>query len=126
MPGISPTTVLVAGSISVTLSPAELVWTMRTDAAWTAAEAATRASARESLVFIATHFKLPAHVADPLFERLRAGRLGARSRRVQGQDSAAAGGETAGPRPLHHLSFDRHGIPSAAAAEGTGRLHGRG
>ena len=33
IPLISPTTLLVAGSISITLSPAALVWTMRTVAA---------------------------------------------------------------------------------------------
>src|SRR5215813_5299513 len=85
MPPISPTTLFVAGSISITLSPAALVCTMRTDAAWTAAEAATRARARESLVFIATHFKLPRHVADPLFEPSPPGWFDARLRRLQGE-----------------------------------------
>src|SRR5262249_45587201 len=125
MPPISPTTLFVAGSISITLSPAALVCTMRTDAAWTAAEAAarTRARARESLVFIATHFKLPRHVADPLFEPRAPGRFGARLRRLQGEGPAAARRETAGARPLHHLPLDRDGLPPAAAAEGPRRLH---
>src|SRR5262252_4151352 len=126
MPPISPTTLCVVGSISITLSPAALVCTMRTVAAWTAAEATRRARTRESLVFIATHFKLPGHVADPLFEPFRAGGDLARLRRVQGQSAAAPRRETAGARPLHHLSFDRHRLSAAAAAEGTDRLHRRG
>src|SRR5256885_1621003 len=126
MPGISPTTLFVAGSISITLSPAALVCTIRTEAAWTAADAARRASARESLVFIATHFKLPSHVADPLFDSFRASGLGARLHRVQGQDSAAARGKAAWARTLHHLPFDRDRLPPAAAAEGPQRLHRRG
>src|SRR4029077_17604718 len=113
--------------ISITLSPAALVCTMRTVAAWTAAEAATtaRARARGSLVFIATHFKLPGHVADPLFGLLRAGGVGARLRRVQGQGPAAARRETAGPCPLHPLPLDRDGLPAAAAPQGADRVHRR-
>src|SRR5205809_6954942 len=123
MPGISPTTSFVVGSISMTLSPAALVCTIRTEAAWTAADAARRAAARESLVFIATHFKLPGHVADPLFESLRAGGVGARLRRVQGQGPAAPRRKTARPCALYYLPFDRNGLPAAAAAEGAGRLY---
>src|SRR5262249_24046289 len=90
------------------------------------AEAATRARTRQSLVFIATHFKLPGHVADPLVELLRAGGDLARLRRIQGQGAAAPRRETARARPLHHLSFHQHRLSAAAAAEGTIGLHGGG
>src|SRR5690348_16186753 len=123
MPGISPTILFVSGSISIKLSPAELVWTIRTVAAWSAVEAARSASAREHLVFIATHFKLPGHGADPLFEPPRAGGLDARLRRVQGENPAAPDGKASGPRALHHVPLDRHEFSPHPAPEGTHRLH---
>src|ERR1043165_7953596 len=103
MPLISPTTLFVAGSISMTLSPAALVWTMRTVAAPRVRVAASEnARIRESLVFIATHFNLPGHVVDLLFRSgVPAGpRPGLR--RLQSQGAAAADREAAGARPLHH------------------------
>src|SRR5438093_7295409 len=127
MPPISPTTLFVAGSISITLSPAALVWTMRTVAAWTTVRVPARmARARESLVFIATHFKLRSHAADPFFDAPVPGDAGARLRPVQRKGRAAPGREAAGPCPLHHVPFDRHRLPAAAAAEGTRGLHRRG
>src|SRR5262249_9388933 len=123
MPPISPTTLFVAGSISMTLSPAALVCTMRTVAASSAADARSRARPRESLVFIATHFKLPGHGADPLFHPAGAGGLVARLRGVQGHGPAAAGQKPAGARSLHHLPFDRDPVPAAAVAEGARRLY---
>src|SRR5204863_6390687 len=125
MPPISPTTLFVAGSISITLSPAALVWTMRTVAAWATVRVAARmARARENLVFIATHFKLRGHVADPFFESSVPGDPGARLRHVQRKGRAAPGREAPRPRPLHHVPFDWHRLPAAAAAEGTRGLHG--
>src|SRR3954470_874254 len=108
MPPISPTTLLVAGSISITLSPAALVCTMRTVAAFSVREPAARATrtARESLVFIATHFKLPGHVADAFFDAARAGGILARLRYVQGKGPAAPRGKTAWTCALHHLPLD--------------------
>src|SRR6478672_7764749 len=126
MPPISPTTLLLTGSISITLSPAALVCTMRTVAAWRVSEPAATARARESLVFIATHFKLPGHVADSFFGTPAAGGVDARFRGVQRQGPAAAGRKAAGTRPVHHLPFDRHRVPAAAAAQGAHRLHRRG
>src|SRR4029078_5712119 len=99
MPVISPTTLLVSGSISMTLSPAALVWTIRTVAACSERVASGRAPARtraatKDLVFIATHFKLPSHVVDPLFHGLgpgarRPGILDARLHPLQGEKLAA-------------------------------------
>src|SRR6266536_1849963 len=101
MPSICPTTLFVAGSISITLSPAALVWTMRTVAAPIVLSVVTRArqtaSATKRLVFIGTHFKLPSHVVDPLFHGMdtgctsgsRADAAGARLRGLQGQGRAA-------------------------------------
>src|ERR1700704_6164968 len=107
MPAISPTTLFVTGSISITLSPAALVWTIRTVAACSERVASGRRRARtKDLVFIATHFKLPSHVVDPLFHGMGPGRpggsgiLGARLRRVQGQDRAASAREAPRSRPL--------------------------
>src|SRR5947207_2568841 len=75
MPGISPTTLFVTGSMSITLSPAELVWTMRTVAARSVTVVRIPAMASDasklagSLVFITEHFsrtgarsKLPPHI----------------------------------------------------------------
>src|SRR5438552_220862 len=77
MPSICPTTLLVAGSISITLSPAALVWTMRTVAASIVGSIVTRArqmaGATKRLVFIGTHFKLRSHVDDPLFHGVDSG-----------------------------------------------------
>src|SRR5437773_5102353 len=62
MPAISPTTLLVTGSMSITLSPAAFVWTMRMVAARSATVAGIARMARDasmlavSLVFIAPHF----------------------------------------------------------------------
>src|SRR5262245_53037296 len=127
MPPISPTTLFVAGSMSITLSPAALVCTMRTVAAWTAVRpAAARARARGSLVFIATHFKLRGHVADPFFDAPVPGRAGARLRHVQGEGRAAAGREAPRSRPLHHVPLDGHRVPAAAPAEGARVVQRRG
>src|SRR3954465_10535946 len=127
MPLISPTTVFVAGSISITLSPAALVWTMRTVAAPTARLViSAKARIRESLVFIATHSKLPGHVVDLLFCPPGPAGLRAELRRLQGDRAAAPDGEAAGARPLHHLPLDRHRIPSGPAPPGTPGLHGGG
>src|SRR5258707_15354884 len=112
MPLISPTTLFDTGSISITLSPAALVWTMRTVAAPRARVPATeKARIRESLVFMATHSKLPGHVVHVLSCPPRPAGRGARFRRVQGQRPAAADREASRPRPLHHLSLDRHRLP---------------
>src|SRR5579872_4232071 len=114
---ISPTTLFVAGSISITLSPAELVWMMRTVAAPSVRPAqAARARARESLVFIATHSKLPRHVADSFSERPRAAGVRARLRRLQGEGAAAVHRKAARTRALHRVSCERHFLPAAAAA----------
>src|SRR5262245_20556514 len=111
---ISPTTLLVAGSISITLSPAALVWTIRTVAACRDTAAAASASARmKGLVFIAGYFKLRSHAVDPLFHRPAAGQPRTGFRGVQGQSRAAAAREAPRPRPLRRLSLDRHGVPAA-------------
>src|SRR5256885_9819401 len=81
MPLISPTTLFVAGSINMTLSPAAFVWTMRTVAASSVSVAAAMASrAESSLVFMERHFKLRSHVVDPLFRIIRCLGPGARAR----------------------------------------------
>src|SRR4051812_31620408 len=127
IPLISPTTLLVAGSISMTLSPAALVWTMRTVAAAAPRLAATaNPRIRESLVFIATHSKLPGHVVDLLFCPPGPGGPGARFRRVQGQRPAAADRKAPRPRPVHHLSLDGDRLPPDPAAAGPPGLYGRG
>src|SRR6266850_1505102 len=126
IPPISPTTVFVTGSISITLSPAALVWTIRTVAAWRVRVPSARAgaSSRESLVFIATHFKLPGHVAVSFFELPAPGRrLDPRLRRLQGKGPAAPRREAPGPCPLYHVPFDQHGVPAAAAPEGADGIH---
>src|SRR5437867_11725888 len=62
MPAISPTTLLVTGSMSITLSPAAFVWTMRMVAARSVTVAGIARMARDasmlavSLVFMAPHF----------------------------------------------------------------------
>src|SRR5262245_9750653 len=110
---ISPTTLFVAGSISITLSPAALVWTMRTVAACKVRPAAaTRAASTEHLVFIAQHSKLPGLVGDPLFAFRAPGRgaaaLDARLHGVQNESAAAPRGEAAWTRALRHVSLDRN------------------
>src|SRR5262245_40631660 len=113
--------------MSMTLSPAALVWTMRTVAAERGRVArAASARATESLVFIATHFKLPGHVADPLFKRAVPTALQPGLSILQDEGAAAAGREAAGARPLHHVPLAEHGVPRGAAAEGADRLHRRG
>src|SRR5947208_14214332 len=98
---ISPTTVLVAGSISITLSRAALFWTIRTVAARRVRPVArTTASSTRGLVGIAGYFKLRSHAADPLFRPRPAGWLRARLRRLQEPDRAAAPREAARPRPV--------------------------
>src|SRR4026209_1258191 len=101
---ISPTTLFVTGSISITLSPAALVWTIRTVAACSGRVVRVPSrSARESLVFIATHFKLPSHVADLILElEGPGGRLEPRLRLLQDESRAPARRETSGPCPLYH------------------------
>src|SRR5947207_15523223 len=117
MPLISPTTLLVAGSISITLSPAALVCTIRTVAAPRArGPASDKARIRESLVFIATHFKLPGHVVDLLFRAAVPAGAGARLRCLQGDRAAAADREASGACPLHYLPFDRDGVPADSAS----------
>src|SRR5437764_14970885 len=105
---ISPTTLLVAGSISITLSPAALVWTIRAVAARAVRPvAATIASSTRGLVGIAGYFKLRSHALDPLFRPRPAGRLRARLRRLQEPRRAPAAREAAGPRPLLRVPLDR-------------------
>src|SRR5262245_28453852 len=91
---ISPTTLFVAGSMSMTLSPAALVWTILTlEACRTSVVRDVKianATAIESLVFIATHFKLPGHVADPLFHVDPANLVHPRLRVFQDEGPAAA------------------------------------
>src|SRR5262245_32323804 len=117
---ISPTTLFVAGSISITLSPAELVWTMRTvDACREMAVRMARARARENLVFMAPHFKLPGHVAELLFNAaVRADLVHARLRLLQDQGAAAAPREAAGTRALCDVPRAEHRLPPRGAAEG--------
>src|SRR5689334_9639805 len=120
MPPISPTTLLVAGSMSITLSPAALVCTMRTAAACSVAAAARHPSTTESLVRMEEHFRLSGHVADPVFPARAADRrpdaaVDARLRRVQGQSAAAPPRETARPRAVLRVPLHRHGVPAAAA-----------
>src|SRR5689334_22390167 len=82
---ISPTTLLVAGSISITLSPAALVCTMRTeDASRASPEVASANVRKKDLVCIAGYFKLRSHVGDPLF---LAERPGARAGGCGGPDT---------------------------------------
>src|SRR5262245_33484781 len=120
MPGISPTTLLVTGSINITLSPAALVWTIRTEAARRVAAAATRASTTESLVRMEEHSKLSGHVADALFPARPPGggpsAVDARLRNIQGEGAAAAAREAARPRALFGLPLEGHRVPSAGAA----------
>src|SRR5690349_3748534 len=116
---ISPTTVFVAGSISITLSPAALVCTMRTVDAESGAPAARSASDRTyPLVCIAGYFKLRSHVGDPLFLPARPGAAPAgqpRLRGVQDHGAAAPARKAARARALLRLSLDRHRLPSAGA-----------
>src|SRR5262245_16640547 len=116
--------------MSMTLSPAALVCTMRTVAARTVATARRHIRATESLVRMEEHSKLSRHVADPLFpprpaDRRPGARVHAGFRDVQDQGSAAAPREAAGSCALLRLPFDRDGVSSAAAARGTQRLHRR-
>src|SRR2546425_2198300 len=150
---ISPTTLFVAGSISITLSPAELVWTIRTvDACSVRVVRMARASTAESLVVIIyslagpprsripptrragrlrggysrrrpTHFKLHGHVADPLFNADPSTVLDPRFRLLQDEGAAAAPREAAGARPLLDVPLAKHGLPAAGAAEGAHRVH---
>src|SRR6266481_10197813 len=127
IPPISPTTLFVTGSISITLSPAALVWTIRTVAAWRVRVPSARAISRESLVFIATHFKLPGHVDVPFFDLPAPGGLvSVELRPLQGEGPAAPRREAARPCPLHHVPFDRHGVPAAAPPERADGIHRRG
>src|SRR4030095_13989354 len=113
---ISPTTLFVAGSISITLSPAAFVWTMRTVAACSDAAAAASAATRtKDLVFIAAYFMLRSHVDDRLFRRPAAGRIRAGLRGLQGEDPAPAARETAGPRPLHRVPRAEQRVSAAGA-----------
>src|ERR1051325_1107491 len=125
MPAISPTTLLVTGSISITLSPAALVCTMRTLAARTVATARTHISTTAHLVTTGT--TLSRHVADSLFplhaDQLAAAGVDARLRDVQNQGPAAAPRETSRPCALLRLPLDRHGVPPAAAARGAHGLY---
>src|SRR5213593_728748 len=127
MPAISPTTLLVSGSMSITLSPAALVCTILTVAAWSesvaSGKAPTRTRATKDLVFIATHFKLPSHVVDPLFHGMGPGARGprvldARLRRLQSENRAASAREAPRSRALLRLPFHRHELPPAAALAG--------
>src|SRR5439155_15194065 len=113
MPSMAPTTLFVAGSISITLSPAALVCTMRTVLASTVA-AKHKPARTESLVCMEEHFNpgphvmealpsnlprgmttgttLPGHMADPVFrprlaEPTPSAILHARLRNVQDQSA---------------------------------------
>src|SRR5476651_245193 len=115
MPAISPTTLLLTGSISITLSPAALVWTIRTVAARAVRTASgSISSSTESLVFIREHSKLPGHVADPLFRSLDPGSSGpgphgvaAQFRPLQDHGGAPLSREAPWSRPLRRVSLDR-------------------
>src|SRR2546430_566200 len=106
MPSVVPTTLFVPGSISITLSPAALVWTMRTVAAWIVTAERQTARPTKRLVFIGTHFKLRSHVVDPLFRSVDPGgssgsgahASAARLRRLQGEGRAALSREAPRPR----------------------------
>src|SRR6185436_10742545 len=131
---ISPTTLFVTGSISMTLSPAALVWMIRTVAACRVRPAHRRtAISREHLVFIAQHSKLRSHGADLLFAavwRHGAGRgaaaLHARLRVLQNQSAAAPRRKAAGARAVRDVPLPKHGVPAAAAACRPDGLHRRG
>src|SRR5262249_33343346 len=128
MPPISPTTLLVAGSISITLSPAALVWMIRTVAAWSVATVITEASTTESLVRMEEHSKLSRHVADALFpDRPADGRaraaVDAGLRDVQDDGAAAPAREAARPRALLRVPFDRHRLPPPAPVAWPHGLH---
>src|SRR5215471_10746626 len=121
---ISPTTLSVAGSISMTLSPAELVWTIRTVAAWRVSVARSASPiAIESLVCIATHFKLPGHVADPLFHVDPANLVHPRLRLLQDESPAAVPRKAARTRPLLDLPRPEHRLPPGGAAQGADRVY---
>src|SRR4029453_5014281 len=131
MPPIAPTALLVAGSMSMTLSPAALVWTMRTVAAPRVAVARKHASKTESLVCMEDHSKLSRHVADPLFPPRRpdgraAAGVDARLRDFQDQGPAAPPREASRACALHHLSRAQYRVPAAAAAAGPLGVQRRG
>src|SRR5262245_29978583 len=121
---ISPTTLFVSGSISITLSPAALVWTILTvEACRTRVVKIASAKAIESLVFIATHFKLPGHVAHPLFHVDPADLVHPRLRVFQDQGPAAAARKAARTRPVLDLPRTKHRLPPGRAAQGAHRVH---
>src|SRR5258708_4731354 len=137
MPSMAPTTLLVTGSISMTLSPAALVWTIRTVAASSASGRAIARATPNILVFIARHFKLAGHVVDGHFLGARpvafASRFGvpgpcidARLRVLQGDGAAALHREAAGSRALPDVPFHRHRVPPPGAAAGPLRLQRSG
>src|SRR5262249_169438 len=130
IPPISPTTLLVAGSISMTLSPAALVCTIRTVEAWRAAASAIHPRTTESLVRMEEHSKLSRHVADPLFparaaDGRRAGAVDTRLRDIQVEGPAAAARETPRACALLCMPLHRYGISPAAPRAGPHRVHRR-
>src|SRR6266511_1912839 len=133
MPSMVPTTLFVAGSISITLSPAALVCTIRTVAALRVAATRQTARATKRLVFIGTHFKLCSHVVDPLFHGVDpggpsgsgAGTAAARLRGLQGEGRAALSREAPRPRAMRGVPLDRHRLPPPAAVAGAEDLERR-
>src|SRR5580765_7971157 len=116
MPSIAPTTLFVAGSISITLSPAAFVWTIRTVTAPSAAGTASASAVANILAFITRHSKLCGHVAD--IDSLAAGAgapeaVHARFRRLQDEDPAALHRKAAGARALLDVPLDGHRVPAA-------------
>src|SRR5438477_319786 len=106
-PGIEPATTNLPSGVTYVLWMPPSVWTMRTVAAPRARlPASENARIRESLVFIASHFKLPGHVVDLLFCPVLPAGPRARLRRVQSDGPAAPDRKAAGPRSLHHVPLD--------------------
>src|SRR5580765_8486222 len=117
--------------MSMTLSPAALVWTMRTVAACTVVVARRHASTTESLVCMEDHSKLSRHVADTIFPPRRsvgrsAAGVDARLRDLQDEGAAAVPREAAGSRALQRLSRVQYRVPAAAVAAGPLGVHRRG
>src|SRR5687767_12774551 len=112
----------------ITLSPAALVWMMRTVAALTMVAARTHARTTESLVLMEEHSKLSGDVAAPVSPARPAGHsagagVHARLRNLQDEDPAAVHRKAPRPRALLGLSCAQLGVPAAAAAGGAHRLH---
>src|SRR5581483_2604529 len=120
---ISPTTLLVTGSINITLSPAAFVWMMRTvPAPCRKPRLHTAITAPNNLVFMTGHSKLSQHVVHPVFAPAGGPRLSD----LQSEGRAVAAREASRSRALYHLPFDGDGVPAAAAAERRDEVRRRG